>query len=134
MLFSIWHPLQTRRIITNFNRFMIMWNPSAIFLHLSVERPTRRALCLQAQQLLMGFSSGINTLDQPLRPANVYAFSKVQLENLAHAFLRSHPHRHIIGLRYFNVYGPREAHKGTAASMIYQLARQMKIWPMPTRL
>jgi len=31
----------------------------------------------------------------------------------------------IIGLRYFNVYGPREAHKGVPASMVYHLAQQM---------
>jgi ADP-L-glycero-D-manno-heptose 6-epimerase len=33
---------------------------------------------------------------------------------------------HIVGLRYFNVFGPREAFKGRPASMIYHLARQMK--------
>ena len=31
----------------------------------------------------------------------------------------------IVGLRYFNVYGPRESHKGSTASMILQLARQL---------
>ncbi|MFW5693298.1 MAG: NAD-dependent epimerase/dehydratase family protein, partial [Thermoguttaceae bacterium] len=33
---------------------------------------------------------------------------------------------HIVGLRYFNVFGPRELHKGRPASMIYHLTRQMK--------
>ena len=37
----------------------------------------------------------------------------------------------IIGLRYFNVYGPREAHKGVPASMVYHLARQMKAGQRP---
>ncbi|MBI2932271.1 MAG: NAD-dependent epimerase/dehydratase family protein [Planctomycetes bacterium] len=55
----------------------------------------------------------------PPRPANVYAFSKVVLDNIA----REHG---AIGVRYFNVYGPREAHKKAAASMIYQLAVQMR--------
>jgi ADP-L-glycero-D-manno-heptose 6-epimerase len=32
----------------------------------------------------------------------------------------------IIGLRYFNVYGPHEKHKGKASSMILQLACQIK--------
>lgn len=32
----------------------------------------------------------------------------------------------VVGVRYFNVYGPREAHKGKFASMIYQLYLQMK--------
>ena len=31
-----------------------------------------------------------------------------------------------VGLRFFNVFGPRESHKGRAASMIYHLANQMK--------
>ena len=31
-----------------------------------------------------------------------------------------------MGLKFFNVYGPREAHKGAASSMIYQLYRQMR--------
>jgi ADP-L-glycero-D-manno-heptose 6-epimerase len=31
----------------------------------------------------------------------------------------------VAGLRYFNVFGPREYFKGSAASMIYQLAQQM---------
>jgi ADP-L-glycero-D-manno-heptose 6-epimerase len=37
----------------------------------------------------------------------------------------------IIGLRYFNVYGPREAHKGIPASMVYHLAQQMKAGRQP---
>jgi ADP-L-glycero-D-manno-heptose 6-epimerase len=37
----------------------------------------------------------------------------------------------IIGLRYFNVYGPHEAHKGVPASMIYHLAQQMKAGQRP---
>jgi ADP-L-glycero-D-manno-heptose 6-epimerase len=33
---------------------------------------------------------------------------------------------HIVGLRYFNVFGPRETHKGRPASMILHLSKQMK--------
>jgi len=31
----------------------------------------------------------------------------------------------VVGLRFFNVFGPREYYKGHAASMIYQLALKM---------
>jgi len=72
-----------------------------------------------------GIAGGINRLEQPLKPANVYAFSKVQLENLAHRYARENPQAWLVGLRYFNVYGPRETHKGVPASMILQLAAQM---------
>lgn len=32
----------------------------------------------------------------------------------------------IVGLRYFNVYGPQENHKGKMASMIFQMFNQWK--------
>ena len=68
---------------------------------------------------------------QPPAPANVYAFSKVQLDNLARYYSRRNPGWKIVGLRYFNVYGPRETHKQAAASMIYQLYLQMKAGRKP---
>src|SRR5207249_1758311 len=37
----------------------------------------------------------------------------------------------IVGLRYSNVYGPGEDHKGRLASMIHQLARQMRSGKRP---
>ena len=69
--------------------------------------------------------------DQPAAPANVYAFSKVQLDNLAREYAARHKTWKIVGLRYFNVYGPRETHKKAAASMIYQLYLQMKAGKRP---
>ena len=32
----------------------------------------------------------------------------------------------IVGLRYFNVYGPQEQHKGTMASVAFHLHNQLK--------
>lgn len=73
-----------------------------------------------------GICSGVQHENQPPAPANVYAFTKVQLDNLARIQAVRYPAWRIVGLRYFNVYGPREAHKKAAASMIFQLYRQMK--------
>lgn len=69
--------------------------------------------------------------DQEPAPANIYAFSKVQLDNLARDYSKRHPSWRIVGLRYFNVYGPREPHKKAAASMIYQLYLQLKAGQRP---
>lgn len=55
-------------------------------------------------------------------PNNVYGFSKWVLENMARHYCKE---VQVVGLRYFNVFGPRETFKGSAASMIYQLAQQM---------
>ncbi|MCF7668151.1 MAG: ADP-glyceromanno-heptose 6-epimerase [Verrucomicrobia bacterium] len=78
-----------------------------------------------------GMASGRMSESQPPRPANVYAFSKTHLDNLARIYNRMHPSWRIVGVRYFNVYGPREAHKKAAASMIYQLYSQMKAGRRP---
>jgi ADP-L-glycero-D-manno-heptose 6-epimerase len=64
-------------------------------------------------------------------PANVYSFSKVIMDNIAMREAKENPDWIIIGLRYFNVYGPREAHKGVPASMVYHLAEQMKTGQRP---
>jgi len=63
-------------------------------------------------------------------PLNIYAFSKLTMEHLAarYAGKLAQP---IVGLRYSNVYGPGEDHKGRLASMIHQLARQMRAGKRP---
>ncbi|HSV13399.1 MAG TPA: NAD-dependent epimerase/dehydratase family protein [Tepidisphaeraceae bacterium] len=63
-------------------------------------------------------------------PLNVYAFSKLTMERMAarYAPKLAHP---IVGLRYSNVYGPGEDHKGRLASMIHQLAKQMRAGKRP---
>lgn len=64
--------------------------------------------------------------DGPVAPLNPYGESKAALDTYAMDFARNNPAVRVIGLRYCNVYGPREAHKGKMASMIYQLATQMR--------
>ncbi len=73
-----------------------------------------------------GAASGVNLETHEAAPANVYAFSKVIMDNLARRAVADAPEWKIVGLRYFNVYGPREAHKGVPASMILHLSRQIK--------
>ncbi|MBI4141022.1 NAD-dependent epimerase/dehydratase family protein [Candidatus Woesearchaeota archaeon] len=63
--------------------------------------------------------------DGDLQPLTYYAKSKKTLDDIAMGISRQHPDVVIVGLRYCNIYGPRENHKGKRASMIYQLAQQM---------
>ena len=65
------------------------------------------------------------------RPLNIYAFSKRVMEKVAADFSKAHPKMRIVGLRYFNVFGPRERFKGPVASMIWQLALQMRAGKRP---
>jgi ADP-L-glycero-D-manno-heptose 6-epimerase len=61
-------------------------------------------------------------------PTSMYAFSKLQFDR----YVRAQGSRAggfpvpVVGLRYFNVYGPREQHKGDMASMVFQWNRQIK--------
>ncbi|ACV24336.1 ADP-L-glycero-D-manno-heptose-6-epimerase [Methanocaldococcus fervens AG86] len=59
------------------------------------------------------------------KPNNIYGFSKWICDCIAKKYMEKYPDAHIIGLRYFNVFGPREQYKGKMASMIWQLAKQM---------
>lgn len=56
-------------------------------------------------------------------PLNAYAHSKLVMEEIAGYFSKQIP---IVGLRFFNVFGPGEIQKGKMASMITQWAVQIK--------
>ncbi len=58
------------------------------------------------------------------RPLNVYGYSKLLFDQ----YLRRHLHAltaPVVGLRYFNVYGPREQHKGSMASVAHHFQNQL---------
>ena len=71
------------------------------------------------------------------RPLNVYGYSKLLFDAYVRRRIRERRGRRskrraqVVGLRYFNVYGPCEAHKGVPASMVYHLAQQMKAGNRP---
>ncbi len=57
-------------------------------------------------------------------PLNVYAFSKYQFDRFLN--LKKHLGSQVVGLRYFNVYGPQENHKGRMASVAFHMFNQIK--------
>lgn len=56
-------------------------------------------------------------------PLNVYGYSKLLFDQVVRRHLRS-ASRQVVGLRYFNVYGPREQHKGRMASVAFHQFQQ----------
>lgn len=56
---------------------------------------------------------------------NPYAFSKLLFDRYVRQVVPE-AHSQIVGLRYFNVYGPQEHHKGKMASIFYQLVDQIQ--------
>ncbi len=57
-------------------------------------------------------------------PLNVYGYSKLQFDNYVRR-LFPNIQSQVVGLRYFNVYGPRENHKGTMASVAFHHHHQL---------
>jgi ADP-L-glycero-D-manno-heptose 6-epimerase len=96
---------------------------SKVILHYALERKIPLVYASSASVY------GAGRLSQPTpvneRPLNLYALSKLAFDN----YVRNLPgatDSTVVGLRYFNVYGPRERHKGRMASMVYQLHRQIE--------
>lgn len=62
------------------------------------------------------------TVGKDEKPKNPYAFSKLMMDRLAKQYFDK---MHIVGLRYFNVYGKGEYFKNTTASMVLQFGFQI---------
>ncbi|GGA60184.1 ADP-L-glycero-D-manno-heptose-6-epimerase [Edaphobacter acidisoli] len=59
------------------------------------------------------------------RPLNVYGYSKLVFDDYVRRLMPTFKST-VVGLRYFNVYGPREQHKGRMASVMHHFTRQLK--------
>ena len=71
-----------------------------------------------------GASAFIETPDNEL-PLNVYGYSKLLFDQ----YVRRQDigtSQQVVGLRYFNVYGPREQHKGSMASVAFHFNNQIR--------
>lgn len=58
-------------------------------------------------------------------PGNVYGFSKLMMDNISYEYINAGAEISIVGLRYFNVYGPREFFKNKTASTVVQFGHQI---------
>src|SRR6267142_3098860 len=79
---------------------------------LNFARPSKTRIVYASSASTYGPASAASVESNGAAPANVYAFSKTIMDNVAMREAKENPDWLIIGLRYFNVYGPREAHKG----------------------
>lgn len=58
------------------------------------------------------------------QPLNVYGYSKFLFDEYVRRIMPETDNQ-IVGLKYFNVYGPREQHKGSMASVAFHLNNQI---------
>jgi ADP-L-glycero-D-manno-heptose 6-epimerase len=74
---------------------------------------------------IYGNSTSFSEQPQFERPLNVYGYSKLLFDNVVRRILASATSQ-VVGLRYFNVYGPREQHKGRMASVAFHHFNQYR--------
>ena len=72
-----------------------------------------------------GGENGFREGDECEDALNPYAYSKLLFDRYVRQQL-PYAQSQIVGLKYFNVYGPQEHHKGNMASIFYQLYHQVK--------
>lgn len=72
-----------------------------------------------------GASTSFTEIPANERPLNVYGYSKLVFDNYVRRLMPKIKST-VVGLRYFNVYGKREQHKGRMASVMHHFTKQLK--------
>ena len=98
---------------------------------LNFARPNKTRIVYASSAATYGNAKSASSEASGAAPSNVYAFSKVIMDNIARRAAAGANDWILVGLRFFNVYGPREAHKGVPASMVYHLSKQMTTGQRP---
>ncbi len=99
------------------------YGDSKALLHWCLARKT--PLVYASSAATYGASSAFAPIPANERPLNVYGYSKLAFDQHVRSLLPA-IQSPVMGLRYFNVFGPRESHKGRMMSVLHQLLRQLK--------
>lgn len=88
-------------------------------------RARRIPLIYASSAAVYGRSASMSESPDNEQALNAYAWSKLLFDQHVRRLLPTWPAQ-LVGLRYFNVYGPREQHKGSMASMVHQIDRALE--------
>jgi ADP-L-glycero-D-manno-heptose 6-epimerase len=108
-------------------RFMmdVNFRYSKLLLHYARERALPFIYASSASVYGMG-TAGFREDRACERPLNMYAYSKFLFDQYVRRNVLGQGGSPVVGLRYFNVYGPREQHKGGMASTAFHFNNQLK--------
>ncbi|MFO1433601.1 MAG: ADP-glyceromanno-heptose 6-epimerase [Candidatus Competibacteraceae bacterium] len=105
-------------------RYMLRnnYDYSKALLHYCLER--RIPYLYASSAAVYGGGKVFREEDRYEAPMNVYGYSKLLFDQYVRRLLPV-ARSQVVGLRYFNVYGPRESHKGSMASVAFHLNNQL---------
>ena len=95
---------------------------SKALLHFCLDR--KIAFLYASSAAVYGGSNTFVAQPEHEKPLNVYGYSKLLFDQYVRRILPCAKSQ-IVGFRYFNVYGPQEAHKGSMASVALHLHQQI---------
>ncbi len=96
---------------------------SKVLLHYCLDR--RIQFIYASSAAVYGNNTTFNEQLENEKPINVYGYSKFLFDQYVRRLLPE-AQSQVIGLRYFNVYGPHEQHKAGMASVAFHLNNQIK--------
>lgn len=95
---------------------------SKLLLHHCLEKGT--PFIYASSAAVYGTGQNFRESDGNESPVNVYGYSKCLFDRYVRRTARE-AKTQVTGLRYFNVYGPREQHKQSMASVVFHFNRQL---------
>jgi ADP-L-glycero-D-manno-heptose 6-epimerase len=99
-------------------------NVNSFYDILKIAKKNQATLVYASSAATYGDSPSPQTIGKE-NPENPYGYSKYIMDQVANRYSENNPDLTIVGLRFFNVYGPREYYKGTTSSMVIQLGHQI---------
>jgi ADP-L-glycero-D-manno-heptose 6-epimerase len=120
----IFHQAAISDTRVNDQEIIMKTNVNSFYSFLDLARRNSAPIVYASSAATYGSSSSPQTIGNE-NPENTYGFSKLIMDQVAITFAKKYPELTITGLRYFNVFGPREYFKNNTASMVVQLGHQI---------
>ena len=99
-------------------------NVNSFYNLLSIAKKNRSVMVYASSAATYGNQPSPQTVGKE-SPENPYGFSKYIMDQIANQYSNENPDLTVVGLRFFNVYGPKEYFKGSTSSMVIQLGHQI---------
>ena len=99
-------------------------NVNSFYGLLAIAKKNRAAMVYASSAATYGNQSSPQTEGKE-SPENPYGYSKYVMDQIAYQYSKENPDLTIVGLRFFNAYGPREYFKAQTSSMLIQLGHQI---------